>query len=103
MTLKSGSPTYIYKRLSSVYSYKTRQCTTGNIRQDETFSSSSSLPRNSFRNRGALDYNKVPVSNRAISNITTFKVKLRQWVKLNIDLEYNREALIFLSLTIQLE
>ena len=51
-TLKSGSPTYIYKRLSSVYSYTTRQCTTGNIRKDKTFSSSSSLPRNSFRNEG---------------------------------------------------
>ena len=86
-TLKTGSPNYLFNRLSTSYTYNTRQDYSGSIRQDETFSSSSSLPRSSFRFRGAMDYNRIPASVRAIFNITTFKVKLRQWVKMNISLQ----------------
>ena len=86
-TLQSGTPSYLFNRLSTPHSYKTRQGTSGSIRQDETFKSVSSLPRNSFRYRGAQDYNRLPASFRTIFNITTFKVKVKQWVKRNISLE----------------
>ena len=85
--MKTGTPTYMFNRLSAVHSYRTRQSSTGSIRQDETFRTSSTLPRTSFRWRGSLNYNRLPPSTRAISSFHTFKVKLRQWVQQNISLE----------------
>ena len=85
--LKAGSPSYLYSRLSSVHPYRTRQGSSGSIRQDESYRTSSSLPRNSFRYRGALDYNRIPANIRSTSSLPTFKVKLRQWVKQNVSLE----------------
>ena len=79
-TLQSGTPSYLYNRLSTPHSYKTRQGTSGSIRQDET-------SRNNFRYRGAHDYTRLPASFRAIFKITTFKVKVKQWEKNNISLE----------------
>ena len=86
-TMKTESPSYIHSRLSNPYTYRTRQNTSGSIRQDETFSSKSSLPRTSFRYRGAHDYNQIPANIRNISNLTSFKVKLKQWIRRNISIE----------------
>ena len=86
-TMKTESPSYIHSRLNNPYTYRTRQNTSGSIRLDETFSSQGSLPPRSFRYRGAHDYNLIPASIRAISNLTTFKFKLKQWIKRNISIE----------------
>ena len=51
--MKTGTPTYMFNRLSAVHSYRTRQSSTGSIRQDETFRTSSTLPRTSFRSRSS--------------------------------------------------
>ena len=93
--LKTGSPTFLYNRLSTVHPFRTRQSSTGSIRQDETFRSKSSLPRDSFRYRGAHDYNRIPPSIRSIPNLTSFKIKLRQWVKQNIGMEPEDILLLF--------
>ena len=84
-TLKNKSPGYMFNRLNMEHSYRTRQG--GGVRQDETFRSISSLPRGSFRFSGSHDCNLIPASIRAINCISTFKVKLKQWVKRNISLE----------------
>ena len=86
-TLQNNSPGYMYNRLNMEHSYRTRQGTSGGVRQDETFRSTSSLPRGSFRFRGSHDYNLIPASIRAINCISTFKLKLKQWVQTNISLE----------------
>ena len=36
--------------------------------------------------RGTVDYNRIPVDIRTFPTLATFKKKLRQWVKYNIDL-----------------
>ena len=86
-SMKTESPSYIYSRLSNPDTFRTRQSTSGSIRQDETFNSKSSHPRTSFRYRVAHDYNLIPANIRAISNLTSFKVKLKQWIKRNISIE----------------
>ena len=86
-TMKTESPSYIHSRLNNPYTYRTRQNTSGSIRLDETFNSQGSLPPKSFRYRGAHDYNLIPANIRAISNLTTFKVKLKQWIARNISIE----------------
>ena len=86
-TLKTGSPTYLNSRLSTDHPYRTRQFSSGSIRQDESFKCQSSLPSASLRYRGSIEYNRIPPDIRAAPNISTFKRKLRQWVKSNISLE----------------
>ena len=80
-TMKTDSPSHIYSRLSNPYNFRIKQSTSGRIRQDETFTSKRSLPRTSFRYRGAHDYNLIPANIRAISNLTSFKVKLKHSVE----------------------
>ena len=86
-SVKTEAPPYIYSRLSNPYTFRTRQSNSGSIRQDETFNSKSSLPRTSFRYRGAHDYNMIPANIRNISNLTSFKVKLKQWIRRNISID----------------
>ena len=85
--VKSGSPYYIHERLSADYPYQTRLATTGGIRLDETFSTNYTLTQNSFRFRGAKEYNQIPASIRSITHMTTFKKKLKIWVKKSISLD----------------
>ena len=83
-TLISGRPHYMTSRLSSDYTYRTRQHSTGSIRMDETFRYKSDLPQHSFRYRGAHDYNALPPDLRTIRNLEIFKPRLKRWVKSNI-------------------
>ena len=87
-TLRSRSPAYLHSRLSSApHPFRTRQSSTGSIRQDETFRCKSNLPSDSMRYRGTAEYNRIPPDIRAIPTLATFKTKLRQWVKSNIGLD----------------
>ena len=84
--LLTGSPSHLYEKLSRSHPFRTRQASTRCIRQDETFSSNSSLLSSSFRFRGATYYNQLPASLRAVKTMGTFKTKVKHWVKGNIDL-----------------
>ena len=86
-TLRSGYPRYLYGRLNpSPHPFRTRQSSTGRIRQDETFRCNISLKSDSMRYRGAKEYNRIPADIINSPSLETFKKKLRQWVKMNVDL-----------------
>ena len=87
-TLRTESPWYLHSKLSPApHPFRARQSTMGNIRLDESHRCKSSLKSSSLRCRGAVDYNRIPVEIRASPTLATFKKKLRQWVKDNIDLD----------------
>jgi hypothetical protein len=86
-TIKMAKPKYLYGRMDTHHIYRTRHHISACVRLDETFRYNDDLPKNSFRNRGAYDYNKIPAEIRAIRNMNTFKTRLRMWIKVNISLE----------------
>ena len=75
----------MYSRFYLDFSYNTRQHSTGCIRLDHTYVCRGDLPKNSFRYRGAHYYNALPAEIRTTRNMTTFKLKLKRWIKENID------------------
>ena len=86
-TLKSGHPRYLHGKLNTIpHPFRTRQSLTGSIRQDESFRCNSSLKSESMRCRGAIEYNRIPADIRNSPSLETLKKKLRQWVKINVDL-----------------
>ena len=80
----TGAPHYLANKMGTSPPYGTRQDTSGGIRFGEIFSSRHSLSHNSFVYRATTDYNSLPANIRIISRLSTFKYKLRQWVKSNI-------------------
>ena len=83
-TIMDKKPVYISSRFSTDHSYRTRQDSSGCVRLDQTFRSRNDLPLRSFRYRGAHDYNTIPVELRRAANMTTFKTKLKKWIKMNV-------------------
>ena len=86
-TFLSNKPYYMHNRLSTEFSYRTRQQTTGCIRLDQSFRSKGDLPKHSFRCRGTAYYNSIPAEIRASLTMTTFKTKLKRWTRTNIGIE----------------
>ena len=86
-TFQTRKPYYLHERLSIEHSYRTRQETSGCIRQDQSFRYKSDIPRKSFRCRGASYYNSIPADIRTSMNMSTFKSKLKKWTRLNISLQ----------------
>ena len=84
-TLMTTRPFYLYSRFNSDFSYSTRQLSTGCIRLDHTYRCRGDLPKNSFRYRGALHYNALPAQIRTVRNMNTFKLKLKRWIRENIE------------------
>ena len=84
-TILTRKPYYLHSRLCREYAHNTRQHTTGCIRIDQSFRCRSDLPRNSFRHRGAHNYNTLPPELRNTKNMGTFKYKLKQWIKQNVE------------------
>ena len=86
-TLKTETPSYLHSRLNTTpHTIGTRQSTTGGIRQDESYRWRSSIKCNSMRYRATIDYNRIPVEIRTCESLVTFKNKLKQWVKENVDI-----------------
>ena len=79
-TLNTGKPIDLYQAITSDYPYRTRNATSGQIRQDETFRKSS------FKYRARQDYNQVPVQVRT-GSLATVKRKLKHWVRTNIPID----------------
>ena len=78
-------PLHMYNRFYTDYNYRTRQHSTGCIRLDHTYMCRTELPKNSFRYRGAHHYNALPAQIRTVRNMETFKLKLKRWIKINIE------------------
>ena len=79
--LESKCPVYIH---SNMQLSATRSAAQGNLRVPPV---ESSLAGKSFMVRSASVWNTVPPDIRSIKTIHTFKKKLKQWVKLNIEIE----------------
>ena len=80
-TLHTQKPKPLLHALSSTYPYRTRSATSGQIWQDHSFSSLTSL-----KYRAMQSYISVPESVRQGST-SAVKAKLRKWIKSNIPIE----------------
>ena len=86
-TLKTRAPGYLHSRLDTApHPIRTRQSSTGGIRQDGSYRYRSNLKHDSMRYRGTLDYNRIPVDIRTSTSLPVFKGKLKQWINANVDL-----------------
>ena len=83
-TIMDKKPVYMSSRLPTDHSYRTRQDSSVCVRLDQTFRSRNDLPLRSFRYRGAQDYNSIPAELRSAATMTTFKIKLKKWIKMNV-------------------
>ena len=74
-------------KLRTKYPYTTRHATDGSIRYGEQFEGKSSLTRSSFSYEGSLNYNRLPTEIRQAKTLQSFKIKLKQWIRVNIPLD----------------
>ena len=79
----TGSPQYLREKFLSNHEHNTRSI----IKFDDKFPGKSALCQASFCYRGAIEYNKLPMFITQSNNIVTFKRKLRQWIKENIEID----------------
>ena len=86
-TVLARKPYYMHGRLNIEHAYRTRQHTTGCIRFDQSYNYKSDLPRNSFRCRGTTYYNAIPADIRAAMTMSTFKSRLKKWVRKNVSID----------------
>ena len=70
----------MYSKLATQFPYNTRLAQTDSVRMGPNFQS-----KKSFMNRATISYNYLPKELRAVSKIETFKIKVKQWVKENIE------------------
>ena len=77
-----GKPVYLKERLCQKFSYETRFAATGAINEGNILKSE--LHLNSFVPRASRSWNRLPCSLRQVPKITTFKTKLKSWIKDNI-------------------
>ena len=83
-TILTSKPMYIKNRLCKEFSYKTRSDSSGCIRLDQSYRCKTDLPKNSFRSRGAHEYNSIPVDLKRTQTMLSFKTKLKKWIQLNV-------------------
>ena len=86
-TLTSGKHAGLNESISTVYPYKTRNCTSGKIRFGEQFNGTSKLITGSFKYRAVHWYNEVPVDILS-GRLVTVKHKLREWVRQNVPIDW---------------
>ena len=79
--VKSGVPVYLSKQLRSDHPLDTRLGRSGTIRLTGRWGD---VVENSFLRRAAHSYNQIPIDIRNSNTLTTFKRKLKTWVKSKI-------------------
>ena len=84
--VKTGLPKPVSTKLLSSFPYQTRQATNGSIRYGDFLATNNSLIQNSFTNRGVKNYNMIPASIRTTMSMSSFKIKLKNWIIDNIDI-----------------
>ena len=83
--IQNKYPKYMYSKLATQFPYNTRLAETDSVRMGPSFQSKLDLTKKSFMNRATISYNQLPKELRAVSKIETFKIKVKQWVKENIE------------------
>ena len=79
----TGLPQYHAEKMCSSHSHNTR----ATVKFAEKFTGKQSLTANSFCYRGATQYNRLPLEITQIANEVTFKKKLKEWIKRNIQIK----------------
>ena len=82
-----SAPFSLAAKMTTAHPRNTRQAASGCIRFGENLSANHSYLQNSFCHRASLQYNSIPASIRAVRNMMTFKMVLKQWVQTNIPLD----------------
>ena len=78
----TGKPEYHYGKMCiSSHDHNTRSI----VNFSEQFKGKASLTLNSFCYRGTRLYQRLPIEVTQVNNISTFKRKLKVWIKMNID------------------
>ena len=80
--LKSDKPMFLRNKLTRDFPYPTRQATGGHVRY-----AWDSVVEGSFLSRGTKDYNRIPDHLKTITNLHSFKRKLKLWILLNIPVD----------------
>ena len=85
-TLKNQAPVYLFQKATEgrEYHYRTRQATGGVLRQGPK--AGLDLSRRGWCCRSVEDYNKLPHSLRLDMKLPSFKKKLKEWTKKNINI-----------------
>ena len=79
-----GKPEYLYDRLGREFSYNTRLASENGVRGMGKIKSE--LHKNSFIPRSIQSWNSLPSHIRLSPKIVDFKVKLKIWIKSNIEI-----------------
>ena len=81
---KDRVPENLYNMFSSTYSYDTRQARGGMIKLMGI--PKLDLSKNSFRWRGANQFNQLPETIRTSPNVMVFKARAKEWIRSNVSL-----------------
>ena len=86
--LLQKSPKYLYSQLTAdgSHTYMTRNSSSCSVRRGKSFHTNLSLCRDSFKWRGIMSYESIPVEIRNIEDMKSFKKRLDSWIKSNIPL-----------------
>ena len=80
---QTGKPGYIYSKINHRFNRITRLANLGGIKDDRRFESSTA--QNSFIPRTVKVWNEeLPAILRAERSVTEFQVKLKAWVKIEV-------------------
>ena len=80
-TLLTKQPAYLYERLPTEFTRETRLAGSYALRIALTNRTTLALTERSFLHRAISGYNSIPTELRKLTNLSTFKTKLKLWVK----------------------
>ena len=75
-------PVFLYNTLSKSFNYRTRAASTGSLVDNNK--TSNEISKDAFLFKSTKLWNSLQPSIRQESNIQKFKLKLKQWVKVNV-------------------
>ena len=82
-TISTGMPLYLAQHLKTDHPLNTRQGAQGNVRLTGHYSDK---VESSFLRRAAKCYNQIPADIKSAKTVPTFKKKLKQWTRSNIQI-----------------
>ena len=87
-TLQHRSPLYLYQKITSngTYQYSSKRAAAGCFRLPLRSQSQLDLTKRGWCWRSLEQYNQLPAEIRSEPRTNIFKRKLRDWVKLNVDI-----------------
>ena len=85
-TLQNHSPKYLFEMASTELHYRTRAENPGKLRVVADYLPEQGLNWNSYKWRSVRYWNQLPPEITLITNLQKFKIKLKSWVLVNIDI-----------------